>query len=183
MNKEYNGGINIKFDERIIGDFIEINADIYREKNESKYPKFIRVIIAKRRKRRLYKLNNKIRNSNMILNKSNITELFYYIFNNFPPKGQYKDISQVTIVDNNIIATVLLSVSDKWYKYIFNINTEDDFFDLTITKYDREKEDTFYIQLKKLSNDTKETKEIIYNLNNCLINIICDYLNDVLEKY
>ena len=42
----------------------------------------------------------KLEKANIPLNKENLLELFTYIFNNFPPYGNYKNIKHIMHVDN-----------------------------------------------------------------------------------
>ena len=69
--------------ERIIGDFLEINADMIYQRDKSKLPKFLSRLRYKINNKKLIKRVEVFRNSDIYLSKDNIMELFNYLQNTF----------------------------------------------------------------------------------------------------
>ena len=80
---------NIEFDTsnknttHIIADCFEINADIISMRVNSKLPSFISKFIENRRRDRLIKIVKKLKKANAPLSRTNLIELFTYMFNSF----------------------------------------------------------------------------------------------------
>lgn len=172
--------------ERIIGSCLEINSDIIRMKFEdSKLPKIITNLREKYYRYKLIKSVKKFEKANIPLNKSNLLELFSYIYSNFPPYGSYKSIKQIMHVEKesmNIWKTVIRYSED------IVISIDIDYKDETMTlttiindpKTDIRKTYTDYIT--ELKSDKPATKDIIDGLNKSLIKIIMEYILSVIES-
>lgn len=172
--------------ERIIGSCLEINSDIIRMKFEdTKLPKIIINLREKYYRYKLVKSVKKLEKANIPLNKSNLLELFSYIYSNFPPYGSYKSIKQIMHVEKesmNIWKTVIRYSED------IVISIDIDYKDETMTlttivndpKTDIRKTYTDYIT--ELRSDKPATKNIINGLNDSLIKIIMEYILSVIES-
>ena len=172
--------------ERIIGSCLEINSDIIRMKFEdNKTPKWIISMKESYYRHKLVKSVKKLEKANVPLNKENLLELFAYIFSNFPPYGNYKNIKQVMHVDKedmNIWKTVIRYSED--IVYSIDIDTKEDTFTVAIIVRDPEKDsrNTVTVYLKELYSKKENIDEHIYELNKLLINIIKDYILEVIES-
>ena len=82
--------------DRIIGDFLEVNASILEKRVKSKLPKFISKFIWNKDKKKLLQNIDTLRNSDYILTMENISELSLYVYNNFDDK-KYKSIFLVKL--------------------------------------------------------------------------------------
>ena len=81
---------------RLIGNFLEINGDIVKLELESR-KNFINKIKFKRMRKKLINHAKRIKKLNLVLTKDNLNELFYFIWNNYPPHGEFKDIKSTRI--------------------------------------------------------------------------------------
>lgn len=172
--------INVEDSTRIIGDFLEINADIVERRFKSKLPKILANIEEKHSRNKLIKSAKKIQESNMILSIYNLSELFIYTFNNFPPNGKYKSImiSKVVNDSNNIEAVIKFEdiVS------IINIDKKENTIDVNITQDNN----TFFTRCNGLLKHSKKGSRvdiILMRINKELLNTITDYIIETLESY
>ena len=172
--------INVEDSTRIIGDFLEINADIVERRFKSKLPKILADIEEKYSRNKLIKTAKKIQESNMILSIYNLSELFIYTFNNFPPNGKYKSImiSKVVNDSNNIEAVIKFEdiVS------IINIDKKENTIDVNITQDNN----TFFTRCNGLLKHSKKGSRvdiILMRINKELLNMITDYIIETLESY
>lgn len=172
--------INVEDSTRIIGDFLEINADIVERRFKSKLPKILANIEEKHSRNKLIKTAKKIQESNMILSIYNLSELFIYTFNNFPPNGKYKSImiSKVVNDSNNIEAVIKFEdiVS------IINIDKKENTIDVNITQDNN----TFFTRCNGLLKHSKKGSRvdiILMRINKELLNTITDYIIETLESY
>ena len=172
--------------ERIIGSCLEINSDIIRMKFEdTKTPKLFIFIKENFYRHKLIKSVKKLEKANVPLNKENLLELFAYIFSNFPPYGNYRSIKQVMHVDKedmNIWKAVIRYSED--IVYSIDIDAKEDTFTVAIIVRDSEKDsrNTVTVYLKELYSKKENIDEHIYELNKLLINIIKDYILEVIES-
>jgi hypothetical protein len=168
---------------RIIGDFLEINSDIVQQEFESKLPKFMKKMKSKKLRKRLLDNIDKLRNSNMILGTDNLIELFSYVYNNFYPEASYKSIIKCKVdldkeeyeaviqFDNQ---TSIITIEKDTYPK-FNINSK-----IMISKGASK---GINIQVHELFSDNPTKNEILSNVNRELLNIICDYIEEIVEPY
>lgn len=169
---------------RIIGDFLEINADIVYEQHNSKYPKFIAKLIAMYRRRRLIGLVKKLGKSNMMLSKNNLAELFAYTFNNFPPSGSYKNILVSKVRDN--YSEAIVSFNDGNTKAIVSIDQDIFGMELNITHHNPENNTTKHYSLTRshlFGLGDEEAEDIVRELNKVLLNLITEYLISNISSY
>ena len=165
--------------DRIIGSFLEINGDIILQENESKLPGFIKRIRSKHYRKKLIKSINKLRNSKYILTKENIEEFFSYTYNGFPPYGKFKSVI-MSKVDNDITEGVLKF--DK-YKIVISIYKNEENFEIHIVESNEYGNDSYNLYMDKLYSEAKANRELLYMINDKILNDICDFINDIIVLY
>lgn len=176
----------MKDEKRIIGEFMEISADILQNQLNSKLPAFLAKIISKHQRKKLIKSCKKFRNSNYILDKYNISELIYYVYNNYPPKGEYGSICFAKIdpeTTDRVECVVMHGDKERIVKAIITIDLKLPTFELTIYDEYDDKNNNYYIEVEKLSTPGKKTEEPVVYINNILRNTMCDYINGIITKY
>lgn len=166
---------------RIIGDFLEVNAYILEKREKSKFPKFIKNKIWKKDKDKLIKNIDILRKSNYILTLENISELAYYIFNNFDNK-EYKSIIKVKLdelVTYNIMEAILKFEN---ITAIFDINSNESTFEVKIMEVlDTEDRNNFDFTLHRLSSSSNLS--ILNKINTEMKNVLCDYIYEIISSY
>lgn len=183
---------NIEFDTsnknttHIIADCFEINADIISMRVNSKLPSFISKFIENRRRDRLIKIVKKLKKANAPLSRTNLIELFTYIFNNFSPDGEYKSIKGIKhiVIDESIESWVaMISVNDE-FTAIIKIKMSDSGFSVELKIPDgngfmtRDISDISFL----LAGDI-EIDQYLEKLNLTLISVMADYILDNLSMY
>lgn len=172
--------INVEDSTRIIGDFLEINADIVERRFKSKLPKILANIEEKHSRNKLIKTAKKIRESDNTLNLYNLSELFIYTFNNFPPNGNYKSIMISKVVDEGNIIEAVIKFED--IVSIINIDKKENTIDVNITQDNN----TFFTRCNGLLKHSKKGSRvdiILMRINKELLNTITDYIIETLESY
>lgn len=172
--------INIEDGTRLIGDFLEINADIVERRFKSKLPKLLADIQEKYSRNKLIKTAKKIRESDNTLNLYNLSELFIYTFNNFPPNGNYKSIMISKVVDEGNIIEAVIKFED--IVAIIDIDKKENIMDVNITQNNN----TFFTRCGKLLKHNKKDSKvdiILKRINKELLNMITDYIIETLEAY
>lgn len=166
--------------DRIIGDFLEVNASMVEKRQKSKFPKFIANIIWKNDKKKLLKNIDTLRNSNYSLTMQNISELSLYVYNNFEDK-QYKSIFLVKI--NELITYDNMEMVLKFENItaIFDFNSNDNTFDIKIMELnENEERNNYNFTLHRLN---VSNIPIIKKINDELKNVLCDYIYDIISLY
>lgn len=172
--------INIDDSGRIIGDFLEINADIVKRETMSKLPVFIKSIMSYNSRKKLLRAAIKLKGSDLILSTENLTELFIYVYNNFPPKGSYKSI-YATKIDEDMKIIEAIIVFDTC-KAIITIEKNVPGFDISIS--DKKSEDyTEGSSIHCESLDHISRSEILGKINKQLKSDMTDYIIEVVSKY
>ena len=122
MNRESN---------RLIGDILEINNDIIRQRVESTSPKFITILKEKHYRRRLDKLIKRFNKQKIILNMSNVNELLVYLYTY--NENQYdciQDIKMTSSFGVDVLVADIIIYPDTSYikdiKYVINIASNED---------------------------------------------------------
>ena len=172
--------IDQKSMDRIIGDFLEVNASMIEKREKSKFPKFIANIIWKNDKKKLLKNIDTLRNSNYYLTMQNISELSLYVYNNFDEK-QYKSIFLVKI--NELITYDNMEMVLKFENItaIFDFNSNDNTFDIKIMELnENEERNNYNFTLHRLN---VSNIPIIKRINDELKNVLCDYIYDIISLY
>jgi hypothetical protein len=165
---------------RIIGDFLEVNASMLEKREKSKFPKFIANIIWNNDRKKLLKNINTLRNSNYSLTMENISELSLYVFNNFDDK-KYKSIFLVKV--NKLLTYDNMEMVLKFDNItsIFDFNSNDNTFDVKIMEIlDNDNRNNYNFTLHRLNNSTVP---VIGKINEELKNILCDYIYDIISLY
>lgn len=169
---------------RIIGDFLEINADIvlYEQSSPNKFVKIIRHFIAKRNRNKLLNSLKKLRDSNHILDTDNLLELFIYIYNNFPPKGSYNSIKTVKILDEDGNKVEALVSFDN-YSSLISIDKRESGFDIVIHELKEGNSNSCSIHCDKMYSDNPRTEDWLFIINGQLLNDMCDYIDSIITQY
>lgn len=170
-------------DNRIIGEFLEINADIVLFQHESKLPGFIKKSWAQWKRNKLKKMVNKLRKSDHILTLENLAELFVYLYNNYPPNGSYECIKLCKVLgDNSNQMEAIIKFAD--YNCVISIDKKDPEFDIAVKRTSSDGSQGFKIKTDKLYCKNRlvfatQLKEI----NECLKDVICKYIISILDSY
>ena len=165
---------------RIIGDFLEVNASMVEKREKSKFPKFISNYIWNNDKKKLLKNIETLRGSNYILNMQNIAELSLYVYNNFDDH-KYKSIFMVKI--DKLITYDNMEMVMKFDNItaIFDFNNEEGTFDIKIMEtLDNGNRNNFNFTLHALSN---KNIDVLERINNELKNVLCNYIYDIISLY
>ena len=167
--------------DRIIGDYLELNASMLEKREKSKYPKFISNYIWKNDKKKLFKNVEMLRKSDYELSMQNIAELSLYVFNNFDDK-KYKSIFLVKVNEMISYDNMEMVLKFKNITAVFDFNSNDNTFDVKIIEIgDEDERHNYNFTLHKLSNNRKLS--IIKPINDELKNVLCDYIIDVISLY
>jgi len=173
--------INETSTDRIIGDFLELNASMIEKREKSKLPKFIAKFIWKKDIEKLLKQVETLRNSNYILNMHNISELSFYIFNNFDEKN-YKAIYLVKIDKILTYDTTETIVKFDNVIAIFDFDSNNDSFNVKIREKDELDQNINYnLTLHRLYNEA--SNDILSRINDALKNTLCDYIKEIISLY
>lgn len=175
---------NIKSTSRLIGDFLEINANILNDQFYSRYPKFLAKLIAKYYRSRLIKSAKKLKESNMILSIDNLTELFIYISSSY--EGKYKNITNIIINSNTVHSIIDATVNVDNISALITIDTAQPNIELVCKLLIDEAISSFNISLTELKNkkmSLKRYNDIIDKLNNVLLCNMVDYILDSIVPY
>lgn len=178
---------------RIIGDYMEINADIISAQLQSKYPKFISKFIAKRQKKKLISSIEKFRNSDYILNWYNLIEYFEYIYNRFfDADRSYKSITKVAM--NKLEYDIQLEAVFKIDKIIGTVffdaipeePSSNDHIKFNLVMRDqyihRQSTSSLNIYVDKLEFKSERNGYMVELLNQTLKNDICDFMIEIITN-
>lgn len=170
---------------RLIGDFLEINADIISKKFKSKLPKFISNIYYNRYKKRLIKSLNKLKKSNLILNKENLYEFFIYCYNNFPPKGSYRSVNKIIYNDNNndnLKIEGIIKIDN--LEAIIDLEDDYDGFNISVKNKDLAtgNYNNFSIHCIRLESNNIIAKEVLKIINKQLLEDIIIFITDNIDR-
>ena len=166
---------------RIIGDFLEVNASILEKREKSKFPKFISNYIWKKDRNKLLNNIKIFRQSDYILTMENISELSLYVFNNFDNK-QYKSIFKVKIDELISYNNMEMILKFENITAIFDFSSNETSFEIKILELlDDGNRNNFNFTLHRLSSSKKLL--ILEKINDELKNIICDYIYDIISSY
>jgi hypothetical protein len=173
--------INETSTNRIIGDFLELNASMIEKREKSKLPKFIARYIWKRDVKKLLNEVENLRNSGYIMNIGNISELMIYIFNNFDDKS-YKSIKKIKTIDAITYSTMEMVMKFDNITAIFDYDNKSDTFELKIlTKDELDQKITYEYTLHRMVKE--KTNEVLYKINEELRNIYCDYIVEIISAF
>lgn len=169
---------------RIIGDSLEINADITATYFNSKLPRFISNILAKHYRNKLIKLINKLKTGNKILDIYNISEFLSYVYNNYPPNGTFENVESVRVMETSNRIIGVIKNQDKWYTKISIIRDMKSDIDFEFFVYDENKSVKRYdFKSKIIKTDKSEIEEEVSDLNNILLDNIVKYITDSILRY
>lgn len=165
---------------RIIGDFLEVNASMLEKREKSKFPKFISNYIWNNDKKKLFSNLDTLKNSEYILNMQNIAELSLYVYNNFDEK-KYKSIFMVKVEKMITYNNMEMILKFDNITAIFDFNSEDETFDIKIMELlENGNRNNFNFTLHKLYSSNMP---ILEKINTELRNVLCDYIYDIISLY
>lgn len=174
-------------------EILNINQNINKTEEESKWPKFISSRIANSQRKRLLNSINIMREKCNALSVTYIEEfmLDVLLYN----KGSYGNIFWVkNIIDEDKnIDMIEGCYIDNSYKAIFKFNNKlshrspSTKFDLHLTvKTDfggnKIVNDNYNLSLWSIYSTNPKYKDILYELNKRITNEMCDYLEDIINK-
>ena len=166
---------------RIIGDFLEVNASIIDKRYHSKFPKFISNYIWKKDQNKIIKNIESFRKSDYILTLENISELALYIFNNFDDK-KFKSIIKVKIDKSITYDNMEMILKFQNITAIFDFNSNDTTFEIKIMEsLDDGNKNNFSFTLHSLSSGKRLS--ILDKINKELKNVLCDYIYEIISSY
>ena len=158
---------------RLIGDFIEINADISNQQHNSKLPKFISKHRANRYRKRLIKSAKNIATSKMILNRDNLYEFFIYCYNNFK-NGAFRSVFQVK-ADSNYSKIQAVLKFDIYYVIIY-IEKDKEVFDIDIKDRGADDRKSCSVTVNELTSRNPKTSDLLKEVNAELLENISEYI-------
>lgn len=165
---------------RLIGNFLEINGDIVKLELESRR-NFINKIKFKRMRKKLINHAKRIKKLNLLLTKDNLNELFYFIWNNYPPHGEFKEIKSTRINhDENYIES---KIEYDEYQIVITIYQDEDDIEFQIRSSNQENNKKNINISRKDVSDNGEFKSIFENLNSKLLELISEYILEIITKY
>ena len=173
--------------ERIVGEFEEINGQILEDELNSKLPKPLASFVGNINRKKLKKVLKKLRNSDYIMTKDNLYELFFHVFNNYPPFGSFNNIqSSMLLNEKNIVGVYIKSDSENNTKTVskFTIYEQESQFHLEIM---REREngtvERIFVSSRTLYKPEVELNGIISEINNGIKNELCDFIDKQIDLY
>mgnify|MGYP004507037313 CR=1 FL=1 len=165
---------------RLIGNFLEINGDIVKLETESR-KNFINKIKFKRMRKKLIDHTKRIKKLNLVLTKDNLNELFYFIWNNYPPNGEFKEIKSTKINHEEDYIESKIEYED--YQIIITIYQDEDDIEFQIRSSNQEDDKKNINISRKDVSDDGEFKSIFETLNSKLLELISDYILEIIIKY
>lgn len=177
---------------RIVGEYIELNANILTVQYKSKFPKFIAKWIANRQRKKLLSTITKFRNSDYILTWANLVEYFSFLFNRFPPDGKYESVMRVRIDEmeyNKRIESAVIFGDYYAMLYFENVPEEriPENVKFNLVMKDKNPNDpspSINIYLDRLQfRSMNGRSNMVRDLNDTLRNDICDFLEMMISPY
>lgn len=167
---------------RIIGDFLEVNADIAKDQFYSKYPNFIAKFIAKLQRKKLLRSVHKLRKSNIVLDYNNLYEFFILLYTNYPPEGTFGDVVKVLYSEEKGILEGVLKFDN--YSVLISLDDHSNgFFDLKAKKTENGISTGLDLSSRQLSTKKKEYEDIYNTVNKQILENMCDYITTVIENF
>ena len=169
--------------DRLIGDCLELNGEINEKIFNSKFPKFIKNFQKKYYTKKMMKIVDKISDGNTPLNRSNIIELATYLNNNYQPTGSFSNIKHVKYFSDS--DTYLMRLEFDESIIVFNIpNAGDKNIQTFICKIvPKNSIQSYEVELKEMVTDNNEIRHILIDANAELLNIISQYILEIIGKY
>jgi hypothetical protein len=169
--------------DRIIGDFMECNANITYYECTSEVPKFIRKIIVKNQRKKLVKSLNKFVSSDYILTRNNLYEAFVFFYNDresYTPEN-IKIYKSEENEDNRI--ECLITLTD--IICLIHIDDNSEKFDIALEYHDKEtdKISKLTAQREVLDNANGPLQEQVSMINTYLKASIGDFILWQIERF
>ena len=170
--------------DRIIGDFLEINADITKWQFESKLPKFVAKFMANCKRKSLLKRVKRLSESGYVLNINNLIEFITYLYNNYPPKGKYGSIYQSKIVDDIEPHAIEAVFHHDVVTAVITIYGKESGMDINIQhKVSQATSNTYSLSRESLIGDESTVGRLIKTMNEILLIDICEYIAEIITGY
>lgn len=172
-------------DKRIIGDFLEINADIVKERFESKLPNFLADLRSNYYRNKLIKSAKKLKNSNLPLSTENLYEFFIYVYNNFPPHGAFQSVILTKLNERDEGTNIEAVIQSEDLNAIISIDESETGFKVSISKRktsDLKNGCTIHCKDRLVSTNSNSA-ELVTELNNLLLSDISDYIISIISAY
>ena len=167
---------------RIIGDFLEINADISRDQFYSKWPNCIARFVATRQRKRLLGSINKLRKSNIVLDYNNLYEFFILLYSNYPPEGSFGDVVKVLYSEEKGILEGILKFDN--YNVLISLDDHSNgFFDIKAKKTENGLTNGIDLSARQLMSKKKEYESIYRDINKQILENICDYIEIIVKNF
>lgn len=169
---------------RIIGDFMECNANIIYYECTSEVPKFIRKIIVKNQRKKLVKSLNKFVSSDYILTRNNLYEAFMFFFNEreaYTPEN----IKIFKSEDDNDYNSIECLITLKEIKCLIHIDDNNKKFDIALEYHDEntDKISKLNVQRDVLDNTNGPLNEQVSMVNAYLRASIGDFILWQIERF
>lgn len=168
---------------RLIGDFIEINANIVQEEFQSKYPEFIKKFKSRRMRKRLLKNVERIRKSGIILDADNLIEYFSYIVSNYYPETKFGVISKCFIDESIGIYQAVITLEKQTAIILIDKSRYPKFSVSTKLLLKDETSTGINIEVDKLESSNYKKNKMLSLINTSLVNDICDFIVEKIKPY
>lgn len=169
--------------DRIIGDLLEINAEINEDIFTSNAPGFIKFFMKKYYTLKMLRIVKKIEVGNVPLNKKNLIELAEYIHNNYQPDCRFLTIKHVRYFEPSDSYVMRLEFGNTIV--VFNIhdanNPRIESFTCKITPDNSGK--SYEVELKEMITDNPDIKATVITANSELYKVITEYILTIIGKY
>ena len=174
--------MSIKIDDhRLIGNFIEINADILSEQINSKLPKWMARFVANKHRRRLLRAAKRLYNAKIVLDRDALSEFFTYVYNNY--EGKYGIIKNIIISGNEYDFDMVTNIIiDDDIRYVITITNQKEMQIVCNPSY-KTSNGGFNTFKTKLYSSRKEYAEYLDILNSGLREELFKYINEIISQY
>lgn len=169
--------------DRIIGEYIEVNADIIDQEFNSKFPKFIAKMIANKQRSKLLKSVDKFVDSEYVLSWMNLLEFFTLLNSNYYDE-EYGHVKYVKFGEYALGKILEVAVIGKQYNAIIRFDQIQSplppnmKFELIIRNNNN---DSMDIYINKLSTELKKNTNIVKMLNDDLKVDIANYIYEIVD--
>ena len=168
---------------RIIGDALELNAEINEDIFTSKAPGFIKFFMKKYYAFKMSRIVKKIESGNVPLNKKNLVELAEYIHNNYQPDCRFNNIRHVRYFESS--DSYLMRLEFNGSVLVYNLhdanNDKVQSFTCKITPDNSGK--AYEVELKEMITDNPDIKTTVFDANSELYKVIAQYILTIIGKY
>ena len=170
--------------QRIIGDALQLNAEINESIFNSKSPRFLKILEKKYYTLKISRIVKKIGAGNVPLTKANLVELASYIYNNYQPDCKFMGIKHVRYFRDSDSYLMRLEFGNS--TLVFNLhdanNSKVNNFTCKVIP-DNGLGKAYEVEIKEMVTDNNEIRHVLIDANTVLYNIIKDYILLIIGKY